>query len=352
MRTIRIEASGSYDVVIGSGLLGEAGGRIAALAGRVRAMVVSDERVFSLYGARVLESLREAGIAAAQFIFPQGEREKNLATYGALLETLCRERFTRRDWIVALGGGVVGDLAGFAAATYQRGIPFVQLPTTLLAAVDASVGGKTAVDLAGGKNQVGAFHQPRLVLCDTDCLGTLDPEEYRCGCAEIIKYAMIGSPEFFEEISRTPVREDYEEVIARCVGMKRDCVQADEFDTGERMLLNFGHSFGHAAEACSGYALPHGEAVAMGMAVMCRSAAAAGFCSEETADALLALLRAYGLPTEIPYGAEALAEAARADKKAAGDSVRLVVPEAVGRCRIETVPAGELLAWLRRGGVQ
>ncbi len=352
MKTIRIEASRCYDVVIGPGLLGEAGERIAALGGRVRAMIVSDDRVFRLYGARLADSLRRAGLETAQFVFPHGEREKNLATYGALLEGLCRERFTRRDWIVALGGGVVGDLAGFAAATYQRGIPLAQLPTSLLADVDSSVGGKTAVDLAGGKNQAGAFYQPSLVLCDTDCLATLPEEEYRCGCAEIIKYAMIGSPALFEDISRMPVSSRYEDVIAACVAMKRDYVQADEFDTGRRMMLNFGHSFGHAAEACSGYALPHGEAVAMGMAVMCRSAAAAGICAAETADRLIGLLRAYGLPTALPYAAEELAEAARADKKAAGDTLRLVVPEAVGRCRIETVRAEDALLWLRRGGVE
>ena len=350
MKTIRIDASRSYDVVIGPGLLAETGGRIAALLGKGKVMVVSDDRVFSLYGERLVESLRAAGMSPAQFVFPQGEREKNLATYGRLLEELCRLRFTRSESIVALGGGVVGDLAGFAAATYQRGIPFVQLPTTLLAAVDASVGGKTAVDLAGGKNQAGAFWQPSLVLCDTDCLSTLTEAEYRCGCAEIIKYAMIGSPELFEELGRTPVRERYEEVIAACVAMKKDFVLADEYDTGARMLLNFGHSFGHAAEACSGYALPHGEAVAMGMAVMTRSAAAAGICTAETAEALLELERAYDLPTELPYPAEALAEAARADKKAAGDHLRIVVPEAVGRCRVETIPAGELLSWLKRGG--
>ena len=352
MKTIRIDASRSYDVVIGPGLLAEAGRRIAALTGRVRAMVVSDDRVFPLYGEKLMDSLRAAGLETAQFIFPQGEQEKNLATYGRLLEELCRLRFTRSDLIVALGGGVVGDLAGFAAATYQRGIPFVQLPTTLLAAVDASVGGKTAVDLAGGKNQAGAFYQPALVLCDTDCLRTLTEEEYRCGCAEIIKYAMIGSPELFEELAQTPVRDRYEDVIAACVAMKRDFVQADEYDIGARMLLNFGHSFGHAAEACSGYTLPHGLAVAMGMAAMTRSAAAAGICPAETADALLGLLRTYGLPTELPYPAEALAEAARADKKAAGENLRIVVPEAVGRCRIESIPAGELLLWLRRGGIK
>ena len=350
MKTIRIDASRSYDVVISSGLLAEAGRRIAALTGKVHAMVVSDDRVFSLYGETLTESLRDAGLEPAQFVFPQGESEKNLATYGLLLEELCRLRFTRSDLIVALGGGVVGDLAGFAAATYQRGIPFVQLPTTLLAAVDASVGGKTAVDLAGGKNQAGAFYQPALVLCDTDCLHTLTEEEYHCGCAEIIKYAMIGSPELFEELAQTPVRDRYEDVIAACVAMKRDFVQADEYDTGARMLLNFGHSLGHAAEKCSGYTLPHGLAVAMGMAAMTRSAANAGLCSPETAEALEGLLRAYRLPTALPYSAEALAEAARADKKAAGDRLRIVVPEAVGRCRIQSIPAEDIFLWLKRGG--
>ena len=350
MKTIRIDASRSYDVVISSGLLAEAGRRIAALTGKVRAMVVSDDRVFPLYGETLMDSLRGAGLEPARFVFPQGESEKNLATYGLLLEELCRLRFTRSDLIVALGGGVVGDLAGFAAATYQRGIPFVQLPTTLLAAVDASVGGKTAVDLAGGKNQAGAFYQPALVLCDTDCLRTLTEEEYRCGCAEIIKYAMIGSPELFEELAQMPVRDRYEDVIAACVAMKRDFVQADEYDTGARMLLNFGHSFGHAAEKCSGYTLPHGLAVAMGMAAMTRSAAKAGLCSPETAETLEGLLRAYELPTALPYSAEALAEAARADKKAAGDRLRIVVPEAVGRCRIHSIPAVDILLWLKRGG--
>lgn len=350
MKTIRVDASRSYDVVISSGLLAEAGRRIAALTGKVRAMVVSDDRVFPLYGETLTESLRDAGLEPAQFVFPQGESEKNLATYGLLLEELCRLRFTRSDLIVALGGGVVGDLAGFAAATYQRGIPFVQLPTTLLAAVDASVGGKTAVDLAGGKNQAGAFYQPALVLCDTDCLRTLTEGEYRCGCAEIIKYAMIGSPELFEELAQTPVRDRYEDMIAACVAMKRDFVQADEYDMGARMLLNFGHSFGHAAEKCSGYTLPHGLAVAMGMAAMTRSAAKAGLCPPETVEALEGLLCAYRLPTALPYSAEALAEAARADKKAAGDRLRIVVPEAVGRCRIQSIPAGDILLWLKRGG--
>ena len=352
MKRVHIDASRSYDVLIGAGLRREAGRQIAGVSGAARAMLVSDDRVFSLYGEALLDSRRSAGLAAEVFVFPHGERQKNLATYGELLEALCAAGMTRSDLIVALGGGVTGDLAGFAAATYRRGISFVQLPTTLLAAVDASVGGKTGVDLAGGKNQAGAFWQPRLVLCDTDCLESLSPKEYRCGCAEIIKYAMIGSRSLFDELGKSPVKARYEDVIAACVDMKRRFVAEDEFDRGSRMLLNFGHSFGHAAEALSDYALPHGEAVAMGMAVITRASEAAGICPAGTAEELIALLRAYNLPTEMPYSADALAEAAGSDKKAEGDRLRLVLPEAVGRCRIEAVPASDALAWLRRGGVK
>ena len=182
------------------------------------------------------------------FPYPGGEHCKTLATYAALLDFLAAHRLSRSDLIVALGGGVTGDLAGFAAATYQRGIPFVQVPTTLLAAVDSSVGGKTAVNLASGKNQVGCFYQPSLVLCDPDTLRTLPPEEYRNGCAEVIKYAVLRSEPFFSELRTAPVSAQVEHVIATCVSMKRDLVAADEFDRGSRQLLNLGHSFGHAVE--------------------------------------------------------------------------------------------------------
>ena len=351
MRTIRIEASRGYDVCVGPGLLKEAPGRLAALFPGARVMLVSDDRVFSLYGKTLLDDLAAAGTETETFVFPHGEKQKNLGTWGELLEALCRSGFTRADVVAALGGGVVGDLAGFAAAAYWRGIPFVQLPTTLLAAVDSSVGGKTAVDLAGGKNQAGAFYQPWLVLCDTDALATLPEAEYRGGCAEIVKYAVLGSRPLFDSIRRTPVSRQAEAVIARCVEMKRDYVLADEYDAGCRRMLNLGHTFGHAAELLSGYTVPHGQAVAMGMGVMARSAAAAGICSRETLAELLGLLEACGLPTLPPFGAEAMAEAARWDKKAEGERITLIVPEEIGRCRAETVDTAELAAWLRRGGL-
>ncbi len=352
MRTIRIEASTGYDVAIGEGLLAESGERIAALGGNARtAMIVSDDTVYGLYGGPVRESIERAGLVARSFVFEHGERNKNLAAYGKLLEAMAEERMTRDDLVVALGGGVTGDLAGFAAATYRRGIRFVQIPTTLLAAVDSSVGGKTGVDLPNGKNQAGCFWQPSLVLIDPETLRTLPDGEYRAGCAEVIKYGMIGSEELFRAVSETPVRERFAPVIDACVRMKRDLVEADEFDRGERMKLNFGHTFGHAAEFLSGYRLPHGFAVAAGMAAVTRAAVPYGYCGEETLEALLECLERYGLPAAIPYGADAMREAVLSDKKASGGAVRLVVPERIGSVRIVTAGTEELPAWLARGGV-
>ena len=268
MTTIHVTASRDYDVLVQPGLLDDAGAQIAQVLGTGRtAAIVSGETVAGLYAGRLAASLTRAGFRAVTFTYPGGEHCKTLATYAALLDFLAAHRLSRSDLIVALGGGVTGDLAGFAAATYQRGIPFVQVPTTLLAAVDSSVGGKTAVNLTSGKNQVGCFYQPSLVLCDPDTLRTLPPEEYRNGCAEVIKYAVLRSEPFFSELRAVPVSAQVEHVIATCVGMKRDLVAADEFDRGSRQLLNLGHSFGHAVEKCSDYAVPHGCGVAIGMAI-------------------------------------------------------------------------------------
>ena len=352
MYTVSVASSRSYDVIIGSGLLSEAGDRIRALSKAQTAVIVSDDRVFPLYGASVSSSLQAAGFRTLSFVFHHGEKSKCVAVWNDLLEMMCGAHVTRSDLIVALGGGVVGDLAGFAAATYQRGIDFVQLPTTLLAAVDSSVGGKTAVDLAAGKNQVGCFYQPILVLCDTNTLRTLPEEEYRCGCAEIIKYAVIGSEPFFRDLSAVPVRDAYEKVIRTCVEMKRDFVMKDEYDRGQRMLLNFGHTFGHAAEALSGYTILHGQGVAIGMAVIARAAARRGILPEKDADALLSLIRLYGLPVDASWPADRMAEIALSDKKASGSTVRLIVPERIGSCRIVAVPSSELIRWLHDGGVR
>ncbi len=265
------------------------------------AAIVSDDTVYALYGERTVKALEKTGYRVHSFTFPAGEGSKNLSTYADVLHFLGEHRFSRSDVVVALGGGVVGDLAGFAAATYQRGMGFAQIPTTLLAAVDSSVGGKTAVDLPTGKNQAGSFYQPCIVICDPNTLETLPEEQYRCGCAEIIKYAMLGNAAFFEELYKTPVREQYEHVIEVCVQMKRDIVGADEYDLGRRRTLNLGHTFGHAVEQCSDFSLLHGEAVAIGMTTVTRAAVKRGICGEETLARLLDILHRYGLPTETGY---------------------------------------------------
>lgn len=352
MIRIPVEASRSYEVLVGRGLLERVGEELRRATRAESVVLVAGEKVFPLYGERVCRSLEEAGLRVQSFLLEPGEGSKTLETYDRLLQFLSDRQLTRGDALVALGGGVTGDLTGFAAATYQRGIDFVQIPTTLLAAVDSSVGGKTAVNLPGGKNQAGAFWQPAVVLCDPDTLRTLPEEEYRCGSAEVLKYSVLGNAAFFRELLRTPIREQEEHVIETCVTMKRDIVREDEYDRGRRQLLNLGHTFGHAVEACSGFSVLHGQAVAVGMAIMARAAAERGFCTSQTRDAILVALAQYGLPTETDYPLTELTAAVGADKKRTGGTMHLVVPREIGRCEIVPIPLAEIPAWLRAGGVR
>jgi 3-dehydroquinate synthase len=250
---------------------------------------------------------------------------------------------------VALGGGVVGDLAGFAASCYLRGIRFIQIPTTLLAAVDSSVGGKTAIDLPAGKNLAGAFCQPSLVLCDTDTLNTLPVEIFRDGCAEVIKYAVLYDPSLFETLQISGLSFDREAIIARCVELKRDVVMEDEFDTGSRMKLNLGHTIGHGVEAGSHYAVSHGKAVAIGMAIVSRACAAKGLCTSETATEILRVLSQFGLPIHTELSAQILYKSALSDKKRNGGTVNLILPKAIGDCVIVPTPVEDLNAFIQEG---
>ena len=243
-------------------------------------------------------------------------------------------------------------MVGFAAACYQRGVRLVQIPTTLLAAVDSSVGGKTAVDLPAGKNLIGAFWQPSLVICDTDTLQTLPDTVRRDGCAEIIKYGVLDGAALFSRLENSLPDEIPEDILARCVEIKRDIVAADEFDTGARHLLNLGHTAAHAAELLSDYSLSHGSAVAMGLCSMARACAARGLCTEEDAARIEALIKKCGLPTELPYTAEALANAALSDKKRAGSTLPIITIEALGRCTVRKIAASDYAEWLRQGGAE
>ena len=349
MTTVTVRASRPYEVTIGRGLLDTVGWQAAGQWKGRSAAVVSDSTVAPLYLNRVKDSLERAGFQVHSFVFPAGEDQKNGGTYLKLLEFLAARRLTRADGLIALGGGVVGDLAGFAAATFLRGIGFLPLPTTLLAAVDSSVGGKTAIDLTNGKNLAGAFYQPQAVLCDLDTLDTLPAEVFADGCAEVIKYGMIGDPALLARLETVDFRADPEELVARCVAQKRDLVEQDEFDTGARQLLNLGHTLGHGVEACSGYTVSHGRAVAIGMTLVTRAAVAFGRCPAEVLPRLRRLLERYGLTDATAYSAQALYEKTLSDKKRYGDTISLVVPIAWGASQLVRIPWSELPAWIARG---
>ena len=348
MSTVHVTASGSYDVEISAGCLSTLGMRAAALVKGRCACVVSDDTVFSLHGAKAVESLEKAGFSVCTFVFPHGEQSKNGETFLALVNALAEAGLTRSDVLVALGGGVTGDLTGFASACYLRGIACVQVPTTLLAMVDSSVGGKTAIDLPAGKNLCGAFCQPRLVLCDTELLQTLPTDIFRDGCAEVIKYAILGDKPLFETLKHG-ISDDLEAVITACVEAKGQLVEEDEFDTGSRQFLNLGHTLGHAVEANSGFSLSHGQAVSVGMAMMARAAAKFGFCTEHDRDAMLELLTRYDLPITTDQASADICRTALGDKKRRGGTLTLVVPCAIGQCILHPVPVEELPRWVQAG---
>ena len=349
MTTIEVNASKTYSVEIGRGLLPQLGEKVAALGKAKKVCIVSESNVWPLYGAGAELSLHSAGLDTCHFVFPAGEESKNGATYLELLNFLAESRLTRSDIIVALGGGVVGDLAGFAAATFLRGIRFVQVPTTLLAAVDSSVGGKTAIDLPAGKNLAGAFCQPSLVVCDLDCLDSLPEEIFRDGCAEVIKTAILFDGKLFMELVRDGLGFDRESVIARCVAHKRDIVNADEFDRGERQKLNLGHTIGHGVEALSHFTLSHGKSVAIGTAIVARAAANLGICNFGVSARIQWLLQSFGLPIFTGSSAEELMTMALSDKKRSGSTVNLIVPTEIGNCAIRPTPVDEIESFIQAG---
>lgn len=344
MKTITVSASKEYTVMIGSGLLHCLGAETAKVCKVGTVVIISDSVVWPLYGNLAKTSLESAGFRVLNYVFPAGESSKNGNVYLDILNFLSENHITRTDCIIALGGGVTGDMAGFVAATYLRGIPYIQVPTTLLAAVDSSVGGKTAIDLPAGKNLAGAFYQPRLVLCDIDTLNTLPEDTFRDGCAEVIKYGVLYDSELFAHLEEKGLAFDRETVIARCVELKRDVVMEDEFDTGARMRLNLGHTIGHGIEANSNFTVSHGKAVAIGMAIVSRSAS-----DKATKDKIVSILERFGLPTHTNCSAESIYASALSDKKRAGGKVNLIIPERIGYCRIQSTEVATLKSFIEAG---
>ncbi len=346
MKKVRVEASTAYDILIKNGLLGEAGSLIREIAKGRTAVIVSDSNVFPLYGAAVKESLEKENFNVLSFVFPAGEDSKSTDTLVKLWEFLAESRVTRSDLLIALGGGVTGDLTGFAAATFLRGIRYVNIPTTLLSMVDSSVGGKTAVDLKNGKNLAGAFYQPSLVIIDPDTLSTLPPGIFNDGMAEVIKYGMINTHGLLLKLQG---EYDINEIIEICVTAKRDIVAVDERDTGVRQLLNFGHTPAHGIEILSEFTISHGSAVAVGMVMITKAAIKKGRCEEAALEELISLLNKFSLPSAPVFSPEEISDIALSDKKRTGDEITLIIPEKAGRCILEKLPVTELSAFLAEG---
>lgn len=346
MITIPVNTGKPYNVYIGSGIINTAGSEMKTLGLSGKVLIISDDNVAPLWLNAVKSSLDASGFEVYDFVIPHGEESKKAESLISILNFAAEKSFSRSDTFVALGGGVVGDLCGFAAAVYMRGIGFVQLPTSLLAAVDSSVGGKTAIDLDSGKNLAGAFHQPKLVICDTDCFETLPEEEFSNGMGEVIKYGMFCDSELLNMLTD---EIDIKEIVARCVEIKAKVVETDEFEKGERAFLNFGHTIAHAIELLSGYKIPHGSAVAAGMVAITKACVEKGICEAEALDILLSLLRKFNLPERFDFGIDEIYNATLRDKKNANGKITLVLPIAKGKSILKKCDYDELKEFITLG---
>lgn len=359
MERTEIRVLESYTVHIGYNILCEAGKQARSVAKTNKALIVTDTNIPSEYTDKVRDSLKKESFEVFTFTIPAGEKSKCPQKYIELLNYAAECHLCRTDIMLALGGGVVGDLTGFAAATYMRGIPYIQIPTTLLAAVDSSVGGKTAIDLEKGKNLAGAFYQPSAVICDISTLKSLSEDVFRDGMAEVIKYAHIREPKLFEilencdglyeKVKNVSDRETICEIISRCVSLKAQIVEADELDKGERQLLNFGHTIGHAIESVSDFSVSHGHAVAIGMCIIARAAHKDGICDAEAVKRIEVLNEKYGLPTNTEFSAQLLYNAALSDKKTVGTSVTAVLPEKKAVCGLHKISSEKLYEYILWG---
>lgn len=353
MQTLTVQLSDrSYPIHVGAGLIERVGALVQQGGLRGKVAVVTNPTVAQLYLDPVHESLGQAGFQATPILLPDGEDHKNLQSLSIIYDRLIAERFERKSCILALGGGVIGDLAGFAAATYLRGVPYVQVPTTLLAQVDSSVGGKTGVNHDQGKNLIGAFYQPKIVVSDVAALRSLPHRELVAGLAEVIKYGVISDRHFFELLEQNLPRilaldgEMLTRIVVRSCENKARVVEADEREDDYRAVLNFGHTIGHALEAATHYLrFLHGEAVGIGMAKAAALSARLGFCDAQSVERIIALIKQAGLPTELPpdLSLSHLIHGMEVDKKAAGGKIKFVISEGLGKTRFHWLTPDEIL---------
>lgn len=348
MRTVKVNTSAPYDILIERGLINNAGQYIKNVTNAQKTFLITDTNVEKFYAEKVLTSLKNNGFDTDIFVYEAGEKRKTLSTISDMYSRMADFNMSRKDIVVALGGGVCGDMAGFAAATYMRGINFVQIPTSLLAQVDSSVGGKTGVDIAQGKNLVGAFLQPILVLIDPDTLFTL-PEYYiNDGMAEVIKYGCIKDSGLFKTLENENALDIIDDVIERCVSIKRDVVSRDEKESGERMLLNFGHTLGHSLEKIYNFdGLSHGQAVAIGMVMITSASEKADITENGSTERIISLCKKYNLPVSDTADIKEIVKFCANDKKAGGGSVNLVLLKKIGESFIRKTPLGELENFIR-----
>ncbi len=349
MKIIQVNTSGQYDVIIGDNILHDLSAYIKAETINQKAVIISDENVWPLYGSNLTEQLTNCGYDVLHYVINPGEEHKSIDSYLQIIDYLTLNHITRSDVLFALGGGVIGDLTGFVAATYLRGISYIQVPTTVLAMVDSSVGGKTAVNISAGKNLIGAFYPPKKVLCDIHHLSSLPEDIFRDGCAEIIKYGILFDPELFQHLNNFGLDFDRKYVISRCVELKRYVVEHDEFDTGLRQKLNLGHTVGHAIESLSRYQISHGKAVALGMNIIANAACHMGLCSRQDFESIRKVLLKFGFRLDHPYTANELYQQILKDKKRTGNLLNLIIPNRVGLCQVRKTPISELESILEVG---
>lgn len=348
MKKVEVKTGRSYDILIEHNILSQAGKYIRNITKAIRTVIVSDSNVAPIYADTVKKSLEENGFETSVFVFDAGETSKRLSTIEKMYIHFFENNITRTDIIVALGGGVTGDMAGFASASYLRGIDFVQIPTSLLSQIDSSVGGKTGVDLSTGKNLVGAFWQPRLVLIDPETLNTLPDIFFIDGLGEAVKYGCIKSLSLFERMEKENVKDFIDDLIFECVSIKRDIVERDERDTGERAILNFGHTFGHALEKLTNYSgLTHGEAVSTGSALITKISEENGLTEKGTTERLIKLLKKYNLPTSTDFSLSDIVTATKGDKKSTGKSINFIMLNKIGECFIKKINTEDFAAFFK-----
>lgn len=347
MFTIDVKASKNYSIYIEPGCLGNLDRFIDRIFSGQKIIIVSDDNVYPIYGQTVKNSLEKENRTVFEYIIEAGEKSKNPQNLIQILEFCAEKKLTRNDFLIALGGGVVGDITGLAASLYLRGIEYVQIPTTLLAQVDSAVGGKTAVDLNAGKNLMGTFYQPSMVLVDTETLKTLPEDIFNDGCAEVIKYSILAGGDLYQFVS-DGIKKNLDFIVFNCLSIKNKYVQNDEFDRGERKKLNLGHTVGHAIERLSNYTVSHGKAVSAGTCLIAEAAYKNGDCSRQTYEDIVRLFKENSLPTTFAYSTEKLYNYAANDKKIENSTISVIVPEAIGKCMIKKMEMDEFKHFISR----